>query len=952
MTKTRFWTACMTLFCAALFSAARADTVTITASADNTIYSESGQLSDALGDGIFAGTTGVGNVRRALLRFDLSAIPPGSTITGVSLNLYLSRTRAGSVPVTLHRLNASWGEGTSIAPGQGGGGGPATSGDATWTHRFAGGAEWTTPGGDFLATPSATTNVGAQGNTFTWSSATLVADTQMFLDMPSMNHGWIVRAPEFGDTSAKRFDSRETSTSSRRPRLIVTFTPAGAPTGACCVGTSCSVVTQAQCTTLGGTWQGSGVPCSPSPCGIANIGACCLTSGSCVSVTQTQCTSQGGTYRGNGTSCGTANCPVVLTPFVDALPIPGIMQPVTGMPGGTAHYDISMTEFTQQLHRDLPPTTVWGYDGTFPAKTIEAREGRPVTVTWRNNLRTPLGELRTTHYLPVDLCLHGPNMFGSVPRTTVHLHGGHVSSASDGQPDDAYPPGQSAPLYVYPNTQPASTLWYHDHALGITRLNVYMGLAGFYLLRDAQEDALNIPRGEYEIPLAIQDRSFNPDGSLRYHDMWHEHFFGDSILVNGKVTPFLNVKRGKYRFRILNGCNSRTLQLLLSNGHTFWQIGSDTGLLPAPVAMNSLTIQPGERADVVMDFGIYGPGVQIILVNQAPAPYPGTAGVGVVPNVMRFNVQSMQGHTAALPASLVPVPRIPEAQAVQHRSFSLAKEFDPGCGHDMWMINGMMWDDITEYPIFGTTEVWSWVNRSGVTHPMHMHLVSFQVLDRQNFTVIGGEVVPTGSRITPPANELGWKDTVQCPPNQITRVIARFDGFTGRFPYHCHMLEHEDHEMMRQFEVCIPANIPSPPPDVNSCFGGAAAFTISATGTNLSYQWYREGVPLVDGVGEHGSIVSGATTPTLNLSNLSYFDDGPYACRAFNGCGESIYGAYLRICVGDFNCSGGTPDDADVNEFFTAWNAGSPQADVNASGGTPDDADLTTFFERWNSGEC
>jgi spore coat protein A len=178
------------------------------------------------------------------------------------------------------------------------------------------------------------------------------------------------------------------------------------------------------------------------------------------------------------------SCPVILTPFVDALPIPAVAQPISGVAGGAATYSIGMTEFTQQLHRDLPPTRVGGYNGTYPGPTIEARRNLPVDVTWVNNLRDSTGALRTTHLLPVDLCLHGPNMSGGVPVTVVHLHGAHVAPAGDGDPDLAFGPGQSSPVYHYPNDQNASTYWYHDHALGLTRLNVYMGLAGFYLIRE------------------------------------------------------------------------------------------------------------------------------------------------------------------------------------------------------------------------------------------------------------------------------------------------------------------------------------------------------------------------------------------------------------------------------------------------------------------------------------
>jgi spore coat protein A len=395
------------------------------------------------------------------------------------------------------------------------------------------------------------------------------------------------------------------------------------------------------------------------------------------------------------------------------------------------------------------------------------------------------------------MCPHGA--MDASPRTVVHLHGGHVPEAFDGSPDATFLPGQQVD-YAYPNQQLPAALWYHDHALGITRLNVMMGLAGLYLLRDPVEQALGLPSGEYEIPLVLQDRSFAPDGSLRYPAMWHEHFFGDAILVNGKVWPFLQVKRGKYRFRIANASNSRTYRLRLSNGASYRVIGTDGGLLPAPVFVNQLALGPGERADVIIDFAPFAAGSAIVLTNDAPAPFPGSPGVGVVPNVLRFNVSSQTGHTAAVPLSLRPLDRLLEVEASVTRTLSLRKSPEP-CTGSAWFIDGLGWNDITEFPRLGTTEIWSFANHSGVTHPMHLHLVMFQVLDRQPFDEIEGQIVPTGPRVAPPASEAGWKDTVQVGPHELTRVIARFEDFTGRFAYHCHILEHEDHAMMRQFET-------------------------------------------------------------------------------------------------------------------------------------------------------
>ncbi len=481
--------------------------------------------------------------------------------------------------------------------------------------------------------------------------------------------------------------------------------------------------------------------------------------------------------------------------------MPGPYTPTTGTVGGAATYDIAVTQFTQQLHRDLAPTTCWGYGGTYPGATIEATTGMPVTVNWINDLRDEFDVPRTNHYLDVDLCPHGA---ANDAQIVTHLHGGHVPPSVDGYPEHTFTPGNSE-SYVYPNNQPPATLWYHDHALGITRLNVYMGLAGFYIVRDQFEDDLGLPSGEFEVPLALQDRTFNLDGSFMYPSVWQDRFFGDTILVNGKVWPFINVKQGKYRFRMLGGANSRVFRVALSNGATFQVIGNDGGLLPAPVTVSQLTIHGGERYDVVMDFEPYPAGTEIILTNDAPAPFPGDPGIGVIPNVMKFIVTDQPGHVDPIPAALRPVDPLLEGDAVMTRTFEMEKIADPSpCTANVWKINGLGWDDITEYPELGDTEIWSFVNKSGVAHPMHMHLVFFQLLDRQPFELIGGVVTPAVMPTPAGPQEAGWKDTVEVPPFEIVRVIARFEDYAGKYAYHCHILEHEDHEMMRQFVATLP----------------------------------------------------------------------------------------------------------------------------------------------------
>ena len=741
-------------------------TVDLQAVADNVLYeSASGNVSNGLGKYLYAGNGTNGLRRRAVVAFDVSSLPSTALVQSASLKLYCNQGNGGPVAVALHRLLQSWGEGTSDATGDEGTGAAATANDATWLHRYYPTLFWTTAGGTFSPSPSATLDVGSGGVLYSWTSAALAADVQAWVDAPASNFGWVVIGYEVDSTKTKRFDSCQGSTAANRPVLHVTYQP------------------------------------------VAPTGACCLTDGTCTETTQSQCAALGGAYQGDVTSCATTACTIALTPFVDPLPLPAVAQPTTGTPGGVATYVIEAQELFQQLHSELPPTRVWGYEGSYPGPTIEARRDQTVTVTWVNDLKVDgTGPYRTTHVLPVDTCLQGPDVTGQVPVLVTHLHGGHVPHDFDGYPEWTFPPGSQSEPYAYGNHQPAATLWYHDHAMGLTRLNVYMGLAGFYLLRDDAEDALNIPRGEYEVPLAIQDRSFEPDGSLSYHTMWHDHFFGDVVLVNGKVWPYHDVKRGKYRYRVLNGSNSRVYRLALSNGATFWQIGTDTGLAPAPIALTSLTLVPGERADVVIDFQPYSAGTELLLVNDAPAPFPGQPGVGVIPNVMKFVVQPALGDTDPLPGTLVAVPPILESQAQLQRDFELRQVADPCPLHmdGMWTIGGFGWSDVTETPHLGATEIWAWINKSPVTHPMHMHLVAFQVLDRQPIDAVTG--LPVGPRVPPDPNEVGWKDTVQVPPSTITRVITRFQDYTGLFPFHCHILEHEDHEMMRQFEVIgVPA---------------------------------------------------------------------------------------------------------------------------------------------------
>jgi hypothetical protein len=358
--------------------------------------------------------------------------------------------------------------------------------------------------------------VGGTGS-YNWGSTSgMVADVQFWLDNPSQNFGWILIGDETQIETAKRFATRENTDNSGldKPRLVVNYTSTGGPSGACCAtDESCSIEEPANCIPPS-VYQGDGTLCSPNPCAGPIIGACCASDGTCTDDTQTNCETGGGVFQGDGSSCGTADCPIELTPYVDALPLPAVATPTSGAPGAVATYDISMIEFEQQAHSELPnPTRVWGYsDGVAPPATpgpiIVARQGMPVTVNWINDIRDfDTNALRTNHYLDVDVqddgmgnvCIHGAE---DSAKAVVHLHGGHVPAEVDGYPESTYLPG-FMDTYTYPNEQQAGFLWFHDHALGITRLNVYMGLAGAYLLRDDVEDAFNIPGGAFEVPIVM-----------------------------------------------------------------------------------------------------------------------------------------------------------------------------------------------------------------------------------------------------------------------------------------------------------------------------------------------------------------------------------------------------------------------------------------------------------------
>jgi spore coat protein A, manganese oxidase len=497
-----------------------------------------------------------------------------------------------------------------------------------------------------------------------------------------------------------------------------------------------------------------------------------------------------------------------LARFVDPLPIPAVIKPTGTKPGPADHssqipyYRIVMQQFQAKVHRDVPPTTFWGYNASCPGPIIEARHGQPILVEWIN-------QLPSRHLFAIDHTLHGAEADKPEVRTVVHLHGGRTGPESDGYPTDWFTAGQSAACF-YPNQQDAATLFYHDHAMGITRLNAVAGLMGLYVVRDPFEDALNLPSGPYEIPLVLFDRSFHPDGQLFYPVSpkpgapWVSEYYGSAILVNGRIFPFHAVEPRQYRLRLLNSSNGSFYKLSFSPDTTFTSetlpfhlIATEQGFLPAPAETNLLILGPGERADLILDFTPHA-GREVILRTD-------------VAIVMQFRVSTAKavGHNSepsSLPSTLRPFVHIPESTAVRTRELTLADYQNRLGRSSVMLLNGAHWDmPVTETPVLNSTEIWSFINLTDDSHPIHLHLVRFQVLDRRPFDVtvyqLTGKIVLTGPAVTLPPNELGWKDTVRVDPFTVTRIIVKFEGYAGRYVWHCHMLEHEDNEMMRPYLI-------------------------------------------------------------------------------------------------------------------------------------------------------
>src|SRR6266511_1894409 len=580
-----------------------------------------------------------------------------------------------------------------------------------------------------------------------------------------------------------------------------------------------------------------------------------------------------------------------LTPFVDALPLP--RRILADQHGG--ELTVPIRAATHRFHRDLPESRVWAYDGRVPGPTIEAERGRPVRVHWRNEIDQPYPVANTLAPTETDgggvpvQCL--PGLSGGTPDpkaaalsgyTVVHLHGAVTAAPSDGWAENLFAPGQHA-VSDYPMDQRAALLWYHDHVMGVTQLTVYAGLAGLWIVRDQRERELDLPEGPpFEVPLLLADRNFGlgADGQLtgalvHKTDPGTMEAFAPFTVVNGKVWPVLDVQPATYRLRVLNGSNSRTFRLvLLRDGHPelerITQIGTDSGLLQAPVAVprGGLVLASAERADLLVDFSDLEPGSQLTLVNTATAPFDGAPfpaeralwaanldGLLPYPDVMRFRVvpgPSMRRPvTQQLATDSAPPTERDLAGAVRRAVALVEQELDDApnmltmrelaevpdddSGERLITVvdqgtDGQtrtvarfrtaachFEDTVTFFPVLGRWEVWQLINLTGDTHPIHIHLNPFHVLARRPImvTVPDGGITDTATSArvhlgrSPDdalehvldANEQGLKDTVRVNPNEIVELAVRFEGFSGRYMYHCHILEHEDRDMMRPIVV-------------------------------------------------------------------------------------------------------------------------------------------------------
>ncbi|KAJ6801412.1 multicopper oxidase LPR2-like [Iris pallida] len=542
--------------------------------------------------------------------------------------------------------------------------------------------------------------------------------------------------------------------------------------------------------------------------------------------------------------------PAKLEMFVDELPDMPKVKAFRVKKGGvpvTARITIGMYQKKWKFHRDLPPTTVFAFGtsnetATVPGPTIEAIQGIPAYVTWENHLPPE-------HILPSDPTIPtAASRLGGVP-TVVHLHGGIHPPASDGHSTAWFTssfrstgPSFVSPVSFYPNVQEPGNLWYHDHAMGLTRVNLLAGLLGSYVVRNPYlEEPLNLPSGpRFDRQLVVFDRSFRTDGSLflnstgnnpSIHPQWQPEYFGDAIVVNGKAWPKLHVARRKYRFRIINASNARFYRFHLSNGLTFVHVGSDNNYLYKPVASTKFLLAPSEIADVIVDFS-RSTTDSAVLANDAPYPYPtGDPTDEFNGKVMKFIIRKHKTmDPTEIPRRLMVHPPPAAHRAVKTRHIAMY-EFESATGEPIHLLlNNKTFDDpVTETPKEGTSEIWYVINLTEDNHPLHVHLGLFVVLEQKELEdldefkdcmmkmndAVGCHLGQhaRGKKVAVPKYERGWKNVFKMMPGYVTKILVRFSMLkTGLaypfdataepgYVYHCHILDHEDNVMMRPLKL-------------------------------------------------------------------------------------------------------------------------------------------------------
>jgi spore coat protein A len=576
-----------------------------------------------------------------------------------------------------------------------------------------------------------------------------------------------------------------------------------------------------------------------------------------------------------------------LRKYVDRLPRLPVAVPDGSVYPDADYYELTMRQHRWRFHTDLGATVAWGYWASDPSggggpaglgclgPALVARRDLPSVVRYRNRLpathllhgsidQTLWREVRGVPPDPpggrhMDDMPHGATVWN-----VVHLHGGWNPPQSDGNPGAWFSPDGhhgslyaslpgAAPneaMYAYGNRQQATMLWYHDHAMGLTRLNNYAGLSGVYVIRDRAEEALGLPAGRFEVPLIVQDRAFNQNGSLfypskgvsPYHPVWSPELFGDTPVVNGKAYPYLEVQPRRYRLRILNGSNSRFYHLWFGDGRTrlpFWLIGIGGGLRGDALRSTDLLMAPADRADIVIDFASVPLGSGVTLMNDAPVPYPGGGGGPAIPEIMRFQVtEPLSARDPMTPPDeldLPPFEPIEPATGTKWRERVLTELTDRHGNPVHMQINGRyFFEPVDDFIHAGATEVWEYVNTTEDAHPMHVHLVQFHLYNRQRFRADDykrdyGRWLTAGSppgrkpeldrylvgRPMPPAaEEQGWRDSFIALPKMVNRIIATYDSappvpgidgtetaFPADYIHHCHILEHEDNDMMRPWQL-------------------------------------------------------------------------------------------------------------------------------------------------------